>query len=118
MVMTKEEKIKFWQKVKAKFIKIHDNGDGEHLGLCWVIEFHVDNVGYYYKEIFNLDNARKHANATGLDEDYFWWDMDRNWNDPYDNHHSGDYPGIKEIKGVYDYENRLLFLDWIINNVE
>jgi len=123
--MTKEEKIEFWQKVKAKFIKLNTttgvgNPHKHHFGLCYAIDTVrcESGYGYDYKKIFNLKNARKHANATGVDEGYFWWDIDRNWDDPYGNHHCSGEPGIKEIKGVYDFENRLLFLDWIINNVK
>ena len=69
-------------------------------GLCYYVgeHFFMRDI----PEIFNIKNAAKHANAKlkGRPSPSFWWNYSE-----YD-------------RTEYDLENRLLFMDWMINELE
>lgn len=77
-----------------------ESGSSRMGGLCYYIgcNIFINNIS----EIFNIENAAKHANAKlkGRPNPSFWWNYSE-----YD-------------RAEYDLENRLLFLDWMINELE
>jgi len=91
--MKTQQKIKILQKVKAQLLQNKENNSFTTIGLCFLLG--SEGVSYKNIKLFNLENAIKYAHAI----DYisgFWWNVCT---------HSGE---------VYDYENRILFLDWLI----
>lgn len=95
-MLTKEEQIVILKEVLELLIKEECTA-----GLCFIIRpkikkhlklYHVEFDIKDYIPLFTFSNAVNHANGK---DDYYWWQA-----------------------MPYDYENRILFINWIISELE
>lgn len=105
-MLTKEEQIVILKEVLELL-----NNKAVDRGLCYIIahriRIHLNLIDTRliindYIPLFTKENAIKYGNAYRHNYSAYWWNCPSWW----------------EIDSVYDYENRILFINWIISELE